>query len=91
MEFSDYKGLEKSIYGGKRTSIYYCHPYTSCERGSNERLNREIRRLIPKGIDLSTISEKRIQAVETWINDYPREIFGYATSAEMFNAQLHAS
>ncbi|MDE7209080.1 MAG: IS30 family transposase [Clostridia bacterium] len=90
VEFSDFKGLEKSIYGGKRTSVYYCHPYTSCERGSNERLNREIRRLIPKGIDLSTISEKRIQAVETWINDYPREIFGYATSAEMFNAQLQA-
>ena len=90
VEFSDYKGLEKSIYGGKRTSVYYCHPYTSCERGSNERLNREIRRLIPKGIDLSTISEKRIQAVETWINDYPREIFGYATSAEMVNAQLQA-
>ena len=90
VEFSDYKGLEKSIYGGKRTSVYYCHPYTSCERGSNERLNREIRRLIPKGTDLSTISDKRIQAVETWINDYPREIFGYATSAEMFNAQLQA-
>lgn len=90
VEFSDYKGLEKSIYGGKRTSVYYCHPYTSCERGSNERLNREIRRLIPKGTDLSTISDKRIQAVETWINAYPREIFGYATSTEMFNAQLQA-
>ena len=88
VEFSDFKGLEKSIYGGKRTSVYYCHPYTSCERGSNERLNREIRRLIPKGTDLSTISDKRVQAVETWVNAYPREIFGYATSAEMFNAYL---
>lgn len=90
VEFSDFKGLEKSIYGGKRTSVYYCHPYCSCERGSNERLNREIRRLIPKGTDLSTISDKRIQAVEKWINAYPREIFGYATSAELFNAQLKA-
>ena len=90
VEFSDFKGLEKSIYGGKRTSVYYCHPYSSCERGSNERLNREIRRLIPKGTDLSTISDKRIQAVERWINEYPREIFGYATSAELFNAQLQA-
>lgn len=88
VEFSDFKGLEKSIYGGKRTAVYYCHPYTSCERGSNERLNREIRRLIPKGVDLSTISEKRIRAVENWVNAYPREIFGYATSAEMFAAQL---
>lgn len=90
VEFSDFAGLEKSIYGGKRTSVYYCHPYTSCERGSNERLNREIRRLIPKGTDLSTISDKRIKAVETWINSYPREIFGYATSAELFNAHLQA-
>lgn len=90
VEFSDFKGLEKSIYGGKRTNVYYCHPYTSCERGSNERLNREIRRLIPKGTDLSTISDKRIKAVETWVNDYPREIFGYATSAELFQTHLAA-
>lgn len=88
VEFSNFKGLEMSIYGGKRTSIYYCHPYCSCERGSNERLNREIRRLIPKGVDLSTISNKHVKAVETWINDYPREIFGYATSTELFNKYL---
>ena len=90
VEFSNFNGLEKSIYGGKRTSVYYCHPYTSCERGSNERLNREIRRLIPKGTDLSTVSDKRIKAVETWVNNYPREIFGYATSAELFAEQLQA-
>ena len=29
VEFSDFKGLEKSIYGGKRTNVYYCNPYTS--------------------------------------------------------------
>ena len=90
VEFSDFEKLEKSIYGGKRTNVYYCHPYTSCERGSNERLNREIRRLIPKGTDLSIYSDKQIKAVETWVNAYPREIFGYATSAELFAAQLQA-
>ena len=89
-EFSDFAALEKSIYGGKRTSVFYCHPYTSCERGSNERLNREIRRLIPKGTDLSTISEENIRGVEDWVNHYPREIFGYATSAEKFEEQLRA-
>lgn len=89
-EFSDFSGLEKSIYGGKRTSVFYCHPYTACERGSNERLNRDIRRLIPKSSDLTAISEKRVRDVETWINSYPREIFGFATSAELFAAQLQA-
>ena len=88
VEFSDCAGLERSIYGGKRTSVYYCHPYTSCERGSNERMNREIRRLIPKGTDLCGISDEHIRAVESWVNNYPREIFGYATSAEMFAAHL---
>lgn len=84
-EFSDFAGLEKSIYGGKRTSVYYCHPYTSCERGSNERLNREIRRLLPKGTDFTKYSDNQIKNVEKWVNTYPRAIFDYATSADMFN------
>lgn len=88
VEFSDSKGLERSIYKGKRTNVYYCHPYTSCERGSNERINRDIRRLVPKGSDISKFSHEQIQAVEDWINAYPREIFNYATSAEMFAEQI---
>lgn len=89
-EFSDFVGLEKSIYKGRRTSVYYCHPYTSCERGSNERLNREIRRIFPKGTDFTKVSEERVKACEDWVNAYPREIFGYATSAERFAEQLKA-
>lgn len=88
VEFSDFYGLEKSIYRGKRTSVYYCHPYTSCERGTNERLNREIRRHLPKGADISCYSDEQIQFVEDWINAYPREIFGFATSAEKFAEQI---
>lgn len=88
VEFSDFIGLEKSVFGGKRTNVYYCHPYTSCERGSNERLNREIRRLVPKGTDLTDITDKEVKAIERWVNNYPREIFGYATSDEMFEQQL---
>lgn len=89
-EFSDFNGLEKSIFNGKRVSIYYCHPYTSCERGSNERLNRDIRRWIPKGSDISKYTDEQIKAVENWVNSYPREIFSFATSAEMFENQLKA-
>ena len=89
-EFSDFEGLEKSSYGkrAKRTRIFYCHPYTSCERGTNERLNREIRRLVPKGSNLSKFTQEQVQAIEDWVNAYPRGIFGYATSAELFNEQM---
>ncbi len=53
-------------------------------------IEREIRRLIPKGTDLCSISDERVQAVESWANNYPREIFGYATSAELFASHLQA-
>ena len=89
-EFSDFVGLERSVYGGGRTTVYYCHPYTSCERGSNERINRDIRRLLPKGTDFSKVSDKRVQEVARWVNAYPREIFGFGTSAELFTKQLSA-
>ena len=87
-EFSDAIGLEKSIFNGQRTKVYYCHPYSSWERGSNERLNREIRRLIPKGTPIGELSAEEIKRVETWVNNYPREIFGYATSEELYQMEL---
>ena len=88
-EFSDCKGLEKSIYGkGQRTKLYYCHPYSSWERGTNERINREIRRLIPKGTNLAQFTEKQIQYVEEWVNNYPREIFDFETSNERFAREI---
>lgn len=87
-EFSDCKGMEKSIYSGNRTQVYYCHPYSSWERGSNERLNREIRRLIPKGSNIAHYSPKEIQRVQDWVNSYPREILGYRTSEELYQYEL---
>lgn len=89
-EFSDYEGIERSIYGKnhKRTEVYFCHPYTSCERGTNERINREIRRLIPKGSDLSLYSKADIKKVEDWVNNYPRQVLGYYTSSEMFDLEM---
>lgn len=89
-EFSDYMGLQRSIYNGQRTTVYYCHPYCSSERGTNERINREIRRLIPKGSDLSKYSVDDIQRVEDWVNNYPRQVLDFATSKELFEEQLSA-
>lgn len=90
VEFSDCKGMEKSVYGDneKRTKFYYCHPYCSCERGTNERMNREIRRKFPKGTNFSKVTKKNVQSVEDWINNYPRFILGFATSNELFENYL---
>lgn len=89
-EFSDFNGIERSIYKGKRVDVYYCHPYSSCERGSNERINRDIRRLLPKGTNFTPCTDEEIQAVQDWVNDYPRAIFGYESAAVKFAEQLAA-
>ena len=84
-EFADCAGMEKSCRRkGNRTKIYYCHPYSSYERGSNENVNRMIRRWFPKGTDFRKVTAKAIQKVEDWINNYPREILGFRTAEAVF-------
>lgn len=90
-EFSDPEGMERSCRRkGRRTKIYYCHPYSSFERGTNENINGMIRRWLPKGTDFGAIPAKTIQAVEDWLNNYPREILGFRTADEVFAEGLAA-
>lgn len=87
-EFLDYEGMQRSINDQKdeRTKIYYCHPYSSWERGSNENANKLIRRFIPKGHDIGRFTHKMIKFIQDWINKYPRRIFGYKSSNEMLTS-----
>ncbi|MDR0935244.1 MAG: IS30 family transposase [Oscillospiraceae bacterium] len=87
-ENADFEGIERSIFGGKRTKIYYCHPYSSFERGSNENQNRQIRRKIPKGTPLANYSPEYIAATEQWINTNPRKLHQWQTAEQVFNAEL---
>ena len=85
-EFRDYKWLERSYDRRKkspRVSVYYAHPYRSGERGSNENNNRLIRRFIPKGVDITPITEEYIQEIEDWINNLLRPMFGYKSSKQV--------
>lgn len=90
VEFADYEGMEKSVLepGSKRTFVFYCHPYSSWERGSNENNNRLVRRHIPKGTDFDDRTDEEIEYIENWINNYPRGIFEYRTSAELFEEEV---
>jgi len=88
-EFQDTKGMEGSRRNKKnRTKIYYCHPYSSYERGSNENQNKLIRRHVPKGIDLDYLTQKDVEEIEDWINTYPRKMFDYLSSEELFKKEL---
>lgn len=80
-EFNDYDGIVK----GNRTLLFYCHPYSSWERGTNENQNKLIRRWIPKGDDIGLYSNKEIQAIENYINSIPRQIFGGLSADEVYS------
>lgn len=84
-ENQDYIGMKEIV-----SEVYYCHPYSSYERGSNERQNRIIRRYFPKGESMSGVSQEDAERAQDAINGMHRKILGYATSAEVF-AQWQAA
>lgn len=87
----DFEGIERSILVNQpRTKVYYAHPYSAWERGSNENANKLIRRFIPKGADIGEFSYRRIKMIENWINNYPRRILN-GLSANQLIQQLNAA
>lgn len=79
-EFLDSEAIKKAAKCGE---VYYAHPYSSWERGSNENGNRILRRFVPKGTDIGKLSASELQRIEDWVNNYPRKIFGYKSANEM--------
>ena len=87
-EFSYTEQIQTSIKGGVRTRLYYCHPYSSWERGSNENQNILIRRHIPKGQDFDRVDESVFKKIQDWINNYPRKLFNWNCSLNLFDLEL---
>ena len=84
-EFMDIEGIERSCIDGKpRTKLYFAHPYTACERGTNERHNRILRRFFPKGCDFSKVTDEDVAHAEFWMNNYPRRIHDGKTPAMIY-------
>lgn len=89
-EFYDYEGIETSFTGSNipRTNHYYADAYCSWQRGSNENLNKMIRRFLPKGSSFKEVSRNKIKRIQQWMNDYPRKMFDFKTSNEVFQNKL---
>jgi IS30 family transposase len=73
---------------GLKMPTYFCHPYSSWERGSNENHNGLVRRFIPKKIDLKDIAEKDVQETMDYWNQMPRKILGYRTPNEVWREEM---
>lgn len=70
------------------SKVYFAHPYSSWERGTNERHNGLLRRFIPKGTPIRDVSPATIRRVQDWCNQLPRKILGYKTPHQCFNEEL---
>ena len=68
--------------------VYFAHPYSSWERGTNERQNGLVRFFIPKGKAISQVSDRTVKRAEEWINKIPRKLFNYSSSAELFEEEI---
>lgn len=77
-EFSDFLGIIKD----SKTKIYFCHPYCSGEKGTNEKQNSMIRYFIPKKTLIENYSFEYINKIADWMNNYPRKSLNYKTPLE---------
>lgn len=88
-EFLDVMAIKESRYKGIRVeNVYYCHPYCSSERGSNEVIHRFLRRRWPKGCDFSVVDPEELREYVQWINEYPRKLFDGDNSLDQFIDEL---
>lgn len=81
-EFSSLSELAEYV------DIYFCHPYTSWERGTSECQHKLIRRFIQKGTSLEEVSKEKIYRINEWMNNLPRKIFNYKSAKEKFIKEI---
>ncbi len=65
--------------------VYFAHPGSPWERGTNENTNGLIRQYFPKGTDFTQVSKEEILEVQRKLNDRPRRALGYLKPDEVIN------
>ena len=67
---------------------YFCHPYASYERGTNENTNGLLRRYLPKQTDFRTVTQEELDEMVLEINTRPRKVLKYQTALEVFTSLI---
>lgn len=83
-EFAKHEAIAKAL----DSDFYFCHPYSSWERGLNENTNGLIRQFFPKGSEFISITDEQVLAVQNNLNFRPRKTLGFKTPNEIFHATI---
>lgn len=70
--------------------VYFAHPHSPWERGTNENTNGLLREYFPKGTEI-TDDQTYLDLVTAELNNRPRRILGYRTPSEVFTDLLTSS
>ncbi len=79
-EFADHERIAKEL----NTGVYFAHPYSSWERGTNENMNGLVRQYFPKKCSFATITEAEIEFVMERLNNRPRKCLGFKSPNQVF-------
>ena len=80
LEFSEHKLIAEKL----KTSIYFTHPYSSCEKGQIEYCNKLLRQYIPKKQIINQYNTENINQIQIKINNRPRKNIGYEKPVKLF-------
>ena len=82
IEFQNPDYIENSVFGGKRTRVFYADPYSAFQKGSIENNHEMIRRFIPKGTSFNSLDDETVAEMINNINSYRRASLNWRSPYE---------
>lgn len=82
IEFQNPDYIENSVFGGKRTRVFYTDPYSAFQKGSIENNHEMIRKFIAKGISFNSIDDETVAEIINNINSYKRASLNWLSPYE---------